>query len=134
MFGVVHHFPDLTDSIKEAYRILKKGGILFTYDPHMNNPFIWIYRNKTSPFYSSVNITENERPLTKQEIKKALNSFNFTESKVYCISGVTLNTQNAKFEKIVKTFMKLYNFVEKLIDFYPFDNILGSSIISVSKK
>jgi len=33
--GVLHHFPRPQEALKEAFRILKKGGVVLSYDPHI---------------------------------------------------------------------------------------------------
>ena len=38
--GVLHHFNDFNKVIQECYRVLNKGGVLFAYDPHCNNPMM----------------------------------------------------------------------------------------------
>ncbi|HET8972194.1 MAG TPA: hypothetical protein VFN63_02815 [Pseudolabrys sp.] len=32
------------------------------------NPFMWLYRDRSSPFYSSVGVTENERPVLARRV------------------------------------------------------------------
>jgi hypothetical protein len=32
-------------------------------DPNRVNPFMWLYRDRASPFYSSIGLAENERPV-----------------------------------------------------------------------
>ncbi len=134
LFGVLHHFPDLSIPLRESYRLLKKGGTLFAYDPHICNPFTWIYRSKSSPFYSSEGVTENESPLTKKEIRGGLGANGFVDYSVYCISGVTFNNKCQKFAPIVATMMRFYNVIERIIDFWPIRELLGSSILTVARK
>src|SRR5262245_13230725 len=66
--GLVHHFPDPRRLAGEVKRVLKSGGIFVAFDPNRLNPFMWLYRDRTSPFYSSVGVTENERPVLAWQI------------------------------------------------------------------
>ncbi len=43
--------------------MLRPGGRFVAFDPNRMNPFMWLYRDRASPFYSSVGVTENERPV-----------------------------------------------------------------------
>jgi SAM-dependent methyltransferase len=61
--GLVHHFPDPRRLATEVRRVLKNGGRFVAFDPNRLNPFVWLYRDRASPFYSSVGVTENERPI-----------------------------------------------------------------------
>jgi len=51
--GLVHHFPDPRRLASEVNRVLKPGGRFVAFDPNRMNPFMWLYRDRTSPFYSS---------------------------------------------------------------------------------
>ena len=61
--GLVHHFPDPRKVVGEVRRVLRSGGRFVAFDPNRMNPFMWLYRDRSSPFYSSVGVTENERPV-----------------------------------------------------------------------
>lgn len=61
--AVVHHLPDPSACASEVYRLLVKGGRFMAFDPNRMNPFMYLYRDRSSPFYSSVGVTENERPI-----------------------------------------------------------------------
>ncbi len=61
--GLIHHFPDPRRLVAEVYRLLKRGGHFVAFDPNRMNPFMWLYRDPVSPFYSPVGVTENERPI-----------------------------------------------------------------------
>ena len=58
--GLVHHFPDPRRLAAEVHRVLKPGGRFVAFDPN-RNPFMWLYRDCSSPFYSSVGVTETSR-------------------------------------------------------------------------
>jgi ubiquinone/menaquinone biosynthesis C-methylase UbiE len=66
--GIVHHLPDPTRCAEETFRILRKGGRFMAFDPNRMNPFMYLYRDRSSPFYSSVGVTENERPILAKEV------------------------------------------------------------------
>jgi SAM-dependent methyltransferase len=66
--GLIHHFPDARRLAAEVGRVLKPGGRFFAFDPNRLNPFMWLYRDRTSPLYSSIGVTENERPILAWQI------------------------------------------------------------------
>ena len=43
--------------------MLRPGGRFVAFDPNRMNPFMCLYRDRSSPFYSPVGVTENERPV-----------------------------------------------------------------------
>src|ERR1039457_1657528 len=66
--GLVHHLPDPSRCAAEVFRILRPGGEFFAFDPNRMNPFMYLYRDRSSPFYSSIGVTENERPVLAAEV------------------------------------------------------------------
>jgi SAM-dependent methyltransferase len=66
--GVVHHFPDPRRFAAETFRVLRPGGRFMAFDPNRLNPFMYLYRDRSSPFYSSVGVTENERPVLPGQV------------------------------------------------------------------
>ena len=70
--GLVHHFPDPRRLAAEVRRVLKPGGRFVAFDPNRMNPFMWLYRDRASPFYSPVGVTENERPILASAGRRSL--------------------------------------------------------------
>jgi ubiquinone/menaquinone biosynthesis C-methylase UbiE len=66
--GLVHHFPDPRRLAQETYRVLGRGGRFVAFDPNRMNPLMWLYRDPSSPFYSQVGVTENERPILSGQV------------------------------------------------------------------
>jgi len=66
--GIVHHLPDPARCASEVFRVLKPGGSFAAFDPNRMNPFMYLYRDRSSPLYSSVGVTENERPVLAHQI------------------------------------------------------------------
>ena len=60
--GLLHHLPDPARCVAEVFRVLKPGGTFVAFDPNRMNPFMYLYRDHSSPLYSPVGVTENERP------------------------------------------------------------------------
>ena len=66
--GLLHHLPDPARCVAETFRVLKPGGSFAAFDPNRMNPFMYLYRDRSSLLYSSVGVTENERPLLARQI------------------------------------------------------------------
>jgi ubiquinone/menaquinone biosynthesis C-methylase UbiE len=81
--GVVHHLPDPSQCAREVFRILRPRGRFVAFDPNRMNPFMWLYRDRSSPFYSSVGVTQNERPVLAREIARVFRSAGFSASSHY---------------------------------------------------
>ena len=129
--GVLHHFNNLNLPLMEAYRVLNKDGILFSYDPNLHNPYNWFLRKKNSKFYVSTGVTINEEPLTKNKIINAMQLQKFKNIKVYGISNMPFESVAGK----LSFFVPLYNFVDYLFDIVPFiRNIIGSFLITKASK
>lgn len=75
--GLVHHLPDPSRCAREVFRVLKSGGSFVAFDPNRMNPFMYLYRDRSSPFYSSVGVTENERPVLAHKVAAAFGDFGF---------------------------------------------------------
>ena len=130
--GVLHHFENLEKPIMEARRILKKDGLIFSFDPNFFNPFFWIYRRKKSFFYSKEGVTDNEEPLTKKKIRNAFLLCKFNKINVYGISNMSFEyIENKKLSKI----LPIYNFIDYLLSLVPYlRNLIGSFLITKVKK
>ena len=85
--GVVHHFPDPSRCAAEVARILRKKGRFMAFDPNRMNPFMWLYRDPSSPFYSSVGVTANERPVLARRVAAVFERAGFDVSTHY-LSGL----------------------------------------------
>jgi ubiquinone/menaquinone biosynthesis C-methylase UbiE len=81
--GLVHHFPDPSRCAAEVFRVLKTGGAFVAFDPNRMNPFMYLYRDRSSPFYSPVGVTENERPVLAHQIAAIFRNSGFKVSTDY---------------------------------------------------
>ncbi len=106
--GVVHHFPDPRRCVAEVHRVLRKGGKFMAFDPNRCNPFMWLYRDRASPFYSSTGVTENERPVLAGQVRAVFEEAGFAVTTDY-LSGLSYRyVASAR----VRRFLAVYNFLD----------------------
>jgi SAM-dependent methyltransferase len=129
--AVLHHFPDMTGTVAECGRILKPGGILLACDPHRGNPAMWAYRCKESPFYSSKGVTQNEQPLSKSTLCRALRVEPFEEVRVSAISGISYKHVASRAASL---FLPAYNVFDRFVDLPWIRERFGSFLISYARK
>lgn len=109
--GVIHHFPDPRRCAEETFRILRPGGRFVAADPSRMNPFMWLYRDPSSPFYSSVGVTENERPLLAHEAAQVFRNAGFAVATDY-LAGLSYRYVASRRARLV---LPLYNFIDGAI-------------------
>ncbi len=127
--GILHHFPNFELVAKEAHRILKPGGTFFSYDPHYFNPAFWFYRSKSSPFYSSIGITSNERLLTAKIVEQTFSKAGFV-TKIKIKSGVSY----CYVEGRTKPLLKVYNILDGILGETFFSRFFGAWVIGYGMK
>lgn len=128
--GIFHHFADFSKVATEAYRILKPSGRVFSYDPNFFNPPFWLYRSKTSPFYSGIGVTENERLLKPTEIKKVFREAGL-QMKTEIISGIKFIYVESRKARLLLT---IYNFLDQILAATPLASFFGSFILGFGEK
>ncbi len=106
--GVVHHFPDPSRCAAEVFRVLRPGGRFVAFDPNRMNPFMWLYRDRASPFYSSLGVTANERPVLAGEVAAVFERAGFTVSSHY-LSGLAYRYVASSRARLL---LPIYNFID----------------------
>ena len=109
--GLVHHFPDPRRLAAEVHRVLKRGGRFVAFDPNRMNPFMWLYRDRASPFYSSVGVTENERPILARQV-----------AQIFCNQGFRVQTDylaGLSYRYVAsqcwRPLLPVYNFIDNFV-------------------
>lgn len=120
---VLHHFPDVTEPLKEIQRVLKKDGVLFTMDPNDWNPVSSMhYRKRKFSKYNSYH--RKHHALGYLYMKRKLEQVGF---KVLRKHGLTFAPPEAKgiwgFAKVL----------EPYLESLPLINMFGGSLLMSAK-
>ncbi|HLW81387.1 MAG TPA: class I SAM-dependent methyltransferase [Candidatus Acidoferrales bacterium] len=83
--NTIHHVQDRASLFQQMRRALKPGGMFFSYDPLIYNPFINIYRRMATAVR-----TPDESPLSVADVKLARKYFSHVGHREFWISGLLL--------------------------------------------
>src|SRR5260221_5648744 len=128
--GLVHHFPDPRRLPIEVNPLLKPAGRVVAFDPNRMNPFMWLYRYRASPFYSSVGVTENERPVLAREVAAVFDRAGFTVSSHY-LSGLAYRYVASRRAQLA---LPLYNFIDRALFGLPVMERLRPFVLTAGAK
>ena len=109
--GLVHHFPDPRRLASEVNRVLKSGGKFFAFDPNRLNPFMWLYRDRASPFYRSTGVTENERPVLAWQTAEIFRNEGFRVRSDY-LAGLSYRYVALR---RTRALLPIYNFIDSSV-------------------
>jgi SAM-dependent methyltransferase len=109
--ALVHHFPDPTRLAAEVGRVLKTGGRFVAFDPNRMNPFMWLYRDRASPFYSPVGVTENERPVLGRQVAEVFRNEGFSVQIDYLAGLAYRYVASGR----ARRFLPIYNFIDETV-------------------
>jgi ubiquinone/menaquinone biosynthesis C-methylase UbiE len=132
--GVLHHFSTEEQRrgvLREGFRLLAPGGRLFAYDPSVQSPSMWLYRDPRSPLFSEKGKTENEVLLHRRDLDGELRGVGFSDVTIRGASGISFRYVEGRFAGLI---LPLYNAYEQLIRFSPFEDRLGTFLVSVARK
>lgn len=106
---LLHHLPDLKRCANEVFRVLKPGGQFVAFDPNRLNPFMYLYRDRSSPFYSAKGVTENERPVIPGQLRNVFNQVSFKTNSYY-VEGLSFRYVASS---TAKGLLPIYNFFDR---------------------
>src|SRR5262249_52489100 len=128
--GIVHHLPDPARCAAEVFRILRSDGRFVAFDPNRRNPFMWLYRDRSSPFYSSVGVTENERPVLARKTAAVFRLAGFAVDTDYLSNLHYRYVASAK----VRWLLPVYNAIDGVVFSLPFTKPFRSFVLTFGEK
>ena len=106
-----HHFPDPRRLVAEVHRVLRPAARFVAFDPNRMNPFMWLYRDRASPFYSSVGVTENERPILAGEVAEVFRNVGF-RVRIDYLAGLSYRYVASP---RIRRLLPIYNFIDNAV-------------------
>jgi SAM-dependent methyltransferase len=128
--GLVHQFPDPRRLAGEVRRVLRNGGRFVAFDPNRMNPFMWLYRDRASPFYSSVGVTENERPVLAWQIAEVFRNEGFRVRSDY-LAGLSYRYVASRRMRVI---LPIYNFLDNVMFNLPIMQPLRPFVLTSGEK
>ncbi len=130
LINLVHHFPNPRRLAAEVRRVLKRGGRFAAFDPNRVNPFMWLYRDRASPFYSSIGVTENERPVLAWHVAEVFRNEGFHVQTEY-LAGLSYRYVASKRTRFL---LPIYNFVDNIVFRLPFMKPMRPFVLTSGEK
>jgi ubiquinone/menaquinone biosynthesis C-methylase UbiE len=128
--GLIHHLPNPSRCASEVFRILRSDGRFVAFDPNRMNPFMYLYRDRSSPFYSSIGVTDNERPVLGHKVAAAFRDAGFTVSTEYL--------SNVRYRYVasgrVRWLLPVYNAIDRVLFAPSFMRQLRAFVLTFGKK
>jgi len=106
---LVHHLPNPQHCAEEVFRVLKPNGKFVAFDPNRLNPFMYLYRDRSSPFYSSKGVTPNERPVIPSVVRNVFEKVGL-KAKSHFVDGLAFRYVASS---TAKGMLPLYNFFDR---------------------
>ena len=129
--SVLHHIPDYSLALNEAYRILVPGGVVFAFDPNVLHPAMALLRHPNSPFYVSTGVSPNERPLNPKSLRQVFADTGFQKIFQRCQSNLPYRYIAPRF---LSLFLRAYNALDYCWETVGLGRKFGLFIISAGQK
>jgi len=94
------------------------------------NPFMWLYRDRASPFYSPVGVTPNERPVLAREVRTIFARAGFAVTSHY-LSGLAYRYVASRRARPV---LPIYNFIDSFVFGLPIMERLRPFVLTAGTK
>ena len=109
--GLIHHFPDPSACLSEVHRILKQDAPFAAFDPNRQNPFMYLYRDPSSPFYSNKGVSPNERPVLPRQLEHQLRTAGFESIRLKFLSKLSYRYVASPLMRLI---LPIYNGIDRV--------------------
>lgn len=123
-FYALHHL-DYEMTRKEAFRILKPGGLLFFYEPNLLNPVVYLIKNSKT-LRQLAGDSEEEQAINPLSVKSIFIGFSLL--RVYTTEFVI------PFAKFSFSYLTIIDRISSLLSYIPILNLLGGSVVVCFRK
>ncbi len=129
--SVLHHIDDFEIALKQAYRVLKPGGIVFAFDPNLYHPAMALFRCPQSPCYIQSGVSPNERPLRPAQLNDAFQASGFEKIRQRCQSDLPYR---AVAPKLINACLTAYNIVDRVWEASGLGRWFGTFVVTSGEK
>lgn len=131
--GVLHHLLTREirlEALREARRVLRSGGRVFSFDPSAASPSMRLYRDPRSPLYSPHGKTDNEILIDRRELVADLQASGFIAVRAAGVGGITYRYIEGR---IARRLLPVYNLYELALQASPLEDRWGTFVIGTAR-
>lgn len=129
--SVLHHLPEMTRSLQDAYRVLRPGGLAFAFDPNVWHPAMALFRSPRSPLYCPKGVSPNERPLAASELRAAFSQAGFRSIQIRAQSDISYSKVAPRG---LNRCLKLFELADRLWDRSGMGRWFGTFLITCARR
>jgi ubiquinone/menaquinone biosynthesis C-methylase UbiE len=129
--SVLHHIPEFSQALDEAWRVLRPGGVVMAFDPNLLHPAMAMLRWPKSPFYSPQGVSPNECPLLPTTLRREFSRAGFVRVHQRCQSNIPYRSVAPRW---ANTLLRAYNFADRMWALSGLDRWFGTFVLTFAEK
>jgi SAM-dependent methyltransferase len=125
--SVLHHIPGRRAALAEARRVLRRGGMVFAFDPNLRHPAMALFRHPSSPFYRREGVSADERPVSPSELRRDFDASGYVAIRQRCQSNLPYRAVGPKG---LNAMLPLFNLLDSAWERIGLGRFFGSFVIT----